>query len=117
MSEKKKRVIFGCLVGISFIAILIYNGLTPLMSDDLLFDKSLYQSAGDIFRQEYEQYLNWNGRSVLQIILKIFSILPKEVFNVCNSICFVYTSLLIYWNINEIWWNFRKKYRTFVPFF
>ncbi|MDY5701243.1 MAG: DUF6056 family protein [Lachnospiraceae bacterium] len=105
MSEKKKRVIFGCLVGISFIAILIYNGLTPLMSDDLLFDKSLYQSAGDIFRQEYEQYLNWNGRSVLQIILKIFSILPKEVFNVCNSICFVYTSLLIYWNINE-----RKKY-------
>ncbi len=105
MSEKKKRAIFGCLVGISFIAVFIYNSLTPLMSDDLLFDKSLYQSAGDIFRQEYYQYLNWNGRSVLQIILKIFSILPKEVFNVCNSICFVYTSLLIYWNIDG-----RKKY-------
>ncbi len=109
MSEKKKRMIFIGVVGISFIAILIYNYLTPLMSDDLLFDKSLYQSVGDIFRQEYHQYLTWNGRSVLQTILKVFSILPKWVFNISNSICFVYTSLLIYWNING-----RKKYDIFL---
>ncbi|MBQ9991740.1 MAG: hypothetical protein IJP31_12520 [Lachnospiraceae bacterium] len=109
MNEKKQRMIFGSLLVLSFLAILIYNFLTPLMSDDLLFDESLYHSIGDIFRQEYHQYLTWNGRSVLQIILKVFSILPKWVFNICNSLCFVYTSLLIYWNISG-----REKYDCFL---
>lgn len=103
--EKKQRIVFLGLVGISFLAIVIYNFLTPLMSDDLLFDRSLYQSVGDIFREEYHQYMTWNGRSILQVILKTFSILPKWVFNICNSLCFVYVSLLIYWNIGG-----RKKY-------
>ena len=105
MIKEKQRIVFGGLVGMSFLAILIYNFLTPLMSDDLLFDESLYRSIGDIFREEYHQYMTWNGRSVLQIILKIFSLLPKWVFNICNSLCFVYTCLLIYWNING-----RKQY-------
>ena len=77
MIKEKQRIVFGGLVGMSFLAILIYNFLTPLMSDDLLFDESLYRSIGDIFREEYHQYMTWNGRSVLQIILKIFSLLPK----------------------------------------
>lgn len=107
--EKNKRIIFGILVAISFVAIYIYNVLTPLMSDDLLFDKSLYNSVGDIFREEYRQYMTWNGRSVLQVILKIFSILPKGMFNVFNSACYVFTMLLIYWNIKE-----RKAYDCFL---
>ena len=102
LSEKRGRQIcFIAIVIISFIAIYIYNLLTPVMSDDLLFDRSLYQSVGDIFREEYKQYMAWNGRSVLQIILKIFSILPLWVFQICNSICFVICSLFIYWNIEH----------------
>lgn len=97
--ERKNRIIFGGCVGISFVAILIYNFLTPLMSDDLLFDKSIYRSFFDIIRQEYHQYLTWNGRSVLQIILKIFSITPKWLFNIFNSVAYVVTMLLIYKSI------------------
>ena len=106
---QKEKIIFIGIVIISFVAFYIYNVLTPLMSDDLMFDESLYQSVADIFRQEYWQYMNWNGRSVLQIILKIFSILPKVVFDICNSICYVWTMLLIYWNIKG-----RKKYDCFL---
>lgn len=103
------KIAFIGIVSISFITFYIYNILTPLMSDDLLFDKSLYHSVADIFRQEYLQYMTWNGRSVLQVILKIFSILPKSVFNVFNSICYVLTMLLIYWNIRG-----RKVYDSFL---
>lgn len=106
--QVEKTVFIGSVV-ISFIAFYIYNILTPLLSDDLMFDKELYNSLADIFRQEYWQYMNWNGRSVLQIILKIFSILPKNVFNVFNSICYVWTMLLIYWNIKG-----RKRYDCFL---
>ena len=105
----KEKIIFIGIVAISFVAFYIYNILTPLMSDDLLFDKSLYQSMADIIREEYHQYMTWNGRSVLQIILKIFIIFPKSVFNIFNGICYVWTMLLIYWNING-----RKKYDCFL---
>lgn len=105
----KEKIIFMGTVAISFVVFYIYNILTPLMSDDLLFDKSLYQSMADIIREEYHQYMTWNGRSVLQIILKIFIVFPKSVFNIFNSICYVWTMLLIYWNING-----RKKYDSFL---
>lgn len=107
--KERNKVFFIGIVIVSFIMFYIYNILTPLMSDDLLFDKSLYHSVADIFIQEYRQYMTWNGRSVLQVILKVFSILPKSVFNIFNSICYVFTMLLIYWNIRA-----RKAYDCFL---
>lgn len=49
--------------------------------------------------------MTWNGRSVLQILMTIFCLVPKGVFNLCNSLCFVVFSLLLYGNIKG-----RKKY-------
>lgn len=109
LNDKKRKAVFWILLGISFAAIWIYNNLTPLMSDDLLFKASDYQSPFDIFRMEYKQYMTWTGRSVLQVILKIFSLMPKWVFNLFNSLCFVMLTLLIYWNVKE-----RKKYDAFL---
>ncbi len=105
LESRGRKAAFFALVGVSFAAIWIYNFLTPLMSDDLLFRPSDYHSIWDIFRLEYEQYMTWNGRSVLQIILKAFSLMPKWVFDLCNSLCFVFLLLLIYFNVGG-----RKKY-------
>lgn len=104
----RKAFFFICLAA-SFAAIWAYNFMTPLMSDDLLFQASDYHSLLDIFRQEYKQYMTWTGRSVLQIILKIFSLTPKWVFDLCNSFCFVALTLLIYCNVKD-----RKKYDVFL---
>lgn len=104
---KWKKRIFAAVVLASFFAILIYNFLTPLMSDDLLFKASDYHSPLDIFRLEYKQYMTWTGRSVLQIILKVFSLTPKWIFNICNSLCFVLLMFLLYWNIEG-----REKYNS-----
>ena len=103
------KYLFITVVFISFVAIYVYNVLTPYLSDDLLFDTSIYHSIGDVFREEYEQYMGWNGRSVLQIILKFSMLMPKAIFNILNSMCYVVTMLLIYWNIKG-----RKEYDVFL---
>ncbi|MBR5597700.1 MAG: hypothetical protein IKW30_09880 [Lachnospiraceae bacterium] len=107
--NKIRKISFILVICVSFIAIYIYNVLTPLMSDDLLFDTSIYHSLGDVFREEYKQYMNWNGRSVLQIILKFSMLMPKSMFNVLNSLCYVATTVFVYWNIKG-----RKTYDVFL---
>ena len=104
-SEKNRKIIFYIVVMISFATIFFYNYFTPLMSDELQFDTSQYQSLADIFKAEYANYMSWNGRSVVQFIMRCFLLMPKWVFNICNSICFVVLMLLMYWNIGQ-----RRKY-------
>ncbi|MBD5537266.1 MAG: hypothetical protein HDQ99_16740 [Lachnospiraceae bacterium] len=106
-TQNARKAVFMAAVAVSFIAILMYNFFTPLMSDDLLIDSSAYNSIWDIFAAEYQQYMTWNGRSVLQIIMRIFTLLPKYVFNIMNSLCFVALMLLIYLNTVG-----KKKYNT-----
>ena len=77
-----QKSLFVVVVFVSFITIYVYNVLTPYMSDDLLFDTSIYHSIADVFREEYKQYMTWNGRSVLQIILRLSMLMPKSLFNV-----------------------------------
>lgn len=105
ISIGKRKILFYLAVVISFIAVLIYNFLTPLMSDELLFDASVYHSVADIVKVEYKNYMTWNGRTVVQIIMQCFRLGPKWLFNLCNSICFVVLMLLMYWNIKG-----RKAY-------
>lgn len=108
-AEKINKISFIAVVVISFMAIFVYNLLTPIMSDDLLFDSSQYQTIGDIFINEYQRYMTWNGRSVLQILMTICCLIPKSIFNLLNSIVFVLLSLFVYWNINH-----RKNYDCFL---
>lgn len=123
-SEKSKKIIFFIIVTISFAAILIYNFFTPLMSDDLLNDAFKSNSIAEAFREGYNMYMDINGRMVLQTILMLFCMVPKYVFNIFNSICFVLLMLLIYWNaagfkkydgmmyimINLFAWNFSVEF-------
>ena len=105
LSVKNRKRIFYLIVVISFIAIFVYNYLTPLMSDELQFDASQYQSVADVIKAEYQNYLSWNGRSVVQLIMRFFLLMPKWIFNICNSLCFVILMLLMYCNISG-----KKKY-------
>lgn len=108
-SLNKAKVCFIIAVVVSFIMVYVYNVLTPYMSDDLMFDTSIYHSLWDVFREEYKQYMNWNGRSVLQIILRFSMLIPKSLFNILNSACYVTTMLLVYWNIKG-----KKQYDVFL---
>ncbi len=105
LDTSKRKVLFIAVMGISFLAILIYNFLTPLMSDELQFEPEKYQSLWDVVKETYRLYMNWNGRSVVQFLMNCSLFLPKWIFNILNSMVFVLLMLLIYWNIEN-----RKKY-------
>lgn len=99
--KKHEKAIFWIAVGCAFVAIAVFNFLTPLMSDDYSYSVAVrsVHSLGDLLKNEYEQYMNWTGRSVNHLILKSFLLTDKWVFNICNSIIFVVLTLLIYYNI------------------
>lgn len=112
--ENRVKYLFFLAVAMSAVLIFIFNVLTPMMTDDLFYAKTVSEASSfwDLVRQEYEQYMTWSGRSVSHLILRCFLKTDKMVFNVANSLVFVWLTLLIYWNVEH-----KKKYDTCVFLF
>lgn len=93
--QEKRR--FFLILFLSFAAILIFNVFTPMLSDDYAYAMEVQKagSVADLFRQEFHQYMTWNGRSVVHLLLRIFLYLPGPVFKVANSLAFVFLSYLM----------------------
>ncbi len=96
--NRRRKRIFLLLAAAGFAAILLFNLLTPMISDDLAYGYRVKQaqSFADLLRQESEQYHTWTGRSVAHLILRIFLSGSKTVFAVCNSVIFMCLSFLMY---------------------
>ena len=107
--EAGRRLTFRLMVLAAFVLIFIFNVLTPMMTDDLFYSRTVSEASSirDLFAQEYTQYMTWTGRSVCHMILRFFLLTDKMVFNVANSVVFVLLTLLIYWNVER-----RRKYDT-----
>ena len=106
---KGGRLLFLLSVLAAWLLIFIFNVLTPMMTDDLFYSKTVSEAAsiGELFAQEYTQYMTWTGRSVCHMILRFFLLTDKMVFNVANAAAFVLLTLLIYQNVEH-----KKKYDT-----
>ena len=108
--EKGRKYLFIGLIVLSFLLILIYNALTPMMSDDLTYAENVAgANFRDLIRKEKYQYKHWTGRSVSHMLLRLFLLGDKWFFNICNSLAFVVLSLFMYDNVER-----KKKYDTFV---
>ena len=102
MSQTVRKRIFWGMVFIAFVAVTIFEFLTPLLSDDIAYmdDVAKAQNFFDLFEQEYEHYISHTGRSISHFILRIFLFIGnKSVYNVVAGLVFVTMSLLIYLNI------------------
>lgn len=102
--ETRKTGFFIC-IAISFIAVLFYTCMTPVMSDDLTYIANPYQSIRDILKACYAEYMDVNARQVTHFIMRCILSVPKWIFNILNAFVFVIVLLLMYWNI-----DYRKKY-------
>lgn len=107
MADKKTRNVFYFLIAISFATIFIFNYLTPFFNDDYCFMTKLKDadSFSDLFRQQYEEYMEMNGRAVLLFFVRLGLYLPNILFKIANSLIFVVITLLMYANISD-----KKKY-------
>ncbi len=98
IGQDRERRLFLLILLLSFAAVLAFNLLTPMLSDDYSYAMEVRKATGiaDLFRQEYNQYMTWNGRSVVHLLLRFFLYLPAPVFKIANSLAFVLLSLLMY---------------------
>ena len=106
------RLVFLCVLLISFVCIFIFNHYTPLSTDDYSYGLEVRQAHGSLLQlllQEKNQYFSWNGRSIVHFLLRVFLSLPTGIFKILNSFAFVGLSLLMYLNIDH-----RKKWDVFV---
>lgn len=99
MNEKKFNMTKIILV-IIFFLFLVLNILTPIIADDfgyaLNLDKNHLRGIKDIINFQIVHYNTWGGRTIAHTIAQFFLMLPKWIFNICNSFCFTYLVYLIY---------------------
>lgn len=93
---KAHRAMVG-IMAFTMVLILILNGLTPYLADDFAYMQN--NGLVDIFYREYQQYMNWGGRSVAHILVRFMLVIPKVIFNIINSGIFVLFTWLIYRHI------------------
>lgn len=105
--EKRKKGLFFLAVAVAGLLIFIFNLLTPMMTDDLFYRKTVSEASSlwELILQEHEQYMTWTGRSVCHMLLRIFLSMDIMVFKVANSLAFVLLTLLVYWNVEH-----RERY-------
>ena len=98
--NSKNVFILACFI--SFLMVFVFNYLTPYTSDDFAYNAQVLQAKniGDLFAQEYIQYMTWNGRSVAHFLLRVSMLCPPIIFKILNSAVFVGLELLIYANVN-----------------
>lgn len=109
--EKYRKQIFWIIVAASFLMILVYNFLTPYMSDDYSYaiEVRRAKSLWDLVKQQYGEYLSNSGRIIGQFHVRLSLVADKWVFNIVNSLMFIALVLLIYGNIRR-----KKRYDIFV---
>lgn len=63
IQNQTNKILYVVITAISFLAILICNGLTPYMSDDFiqLTEEVKLHSIVDLFAYGYEHYMTVNG--------------------------------------------------------
>ena len=80
-----------------FLLVLVLNILTVPAMDD--FRYMIHYGFFDIFRREYIQYMTWTGRTTAHLLARSFLAMPKVIFNIANSWCFVRLCTLIHFHV------------------
>lgn len=86
---------WGCaaVLAAAFLAMLLFNILTPLISDDYSYllrfptDQPV-ETFGDIVESQIGHYMQWGGRTIAIGLTQIFLCVGKGFFNLCNAIVF-----------------------------
>lgn len=103
MTQNVRKTLFYILIFVTFMGVMIYEFLTPYMSDDIVYGDAVAGATNffDLFSQEYAHYIDHTGRSVAHFMLRVFLFTgTKAVFNVGAAAAFTGLALLVYSNIS-----------------
>ena len=95
------RTLFWLLVAAAAAVMLLFNCLTPFVADDVTFAFS-YRTGErltglwDVLQSQTWHYMTWSGRFLIKSLDQWFTIQPKLLFNVCNTLVYVGLALVVY---------------------
>ena len=95
------RTLFWLLVAAAAAVMLLFNCLTPFVADDFTFAFS-YRTGErltglwDVLQSQTWHYMTWSGRFLIKSLDQWFTIQPKLLFNVCNTLVYVGLALMVY---------------------
>lgn len=86
---------------IIFISMLSLNYLYPYISDDYTYmykydNFERIKNISDIFFSMKDHYFLWGGRVLAHSLASVFLLIPKNIFNICNSIMYTIFIYMIY---------------------
>ena len=92
--QKSRGTIF--ILGCTFLLMLLFNCLTPLISDDYSYilrfpTHEPIQSLSDLISSQYYHYMQWGGRTIAIGLNQIFLWVGKWIFNIANAAAFTTT--------------------------
>ena len=95
------RVLFRLLMAVAAAVMLVFNCLTPLVADDFTFAFS-YRTGErltglwDVLQSQTWHYMTWSGRFLIKSLDQWFTIQPKLLFNVCNTLVYLGLVFMVY---------------------
>lgn len=114
VNDKKWSRANGAVVAIVLAAVAFYvlNLLSPEFHDDFVYKFMLVNgsvdysrpvnSLADVLRSQWEHYFVANGRSVVHVLVQVFTgLLGKQVFNVLNAVVFALFVYLLQNNVTR----------------
>ncbi|MEF9991950.1 MAG: DUF6056 family protein [Romboutsia sp.] len=112
-ANKNANILFFIwILAITFVMMYLINSNTHFTSDDYRYhyiyenfmptsDVKRITSLSDIANSMYNHYNIWGGRITAHILVQLFLMFGKTVFNVINSMGFVLLALLVYLHSNS----------------
>lgn len=94
----RKHYIIFFIIGICFY---LLNQFSPFISDDYFYTfikgtKIPIESLGDAIKSQIYDYFHYNGRFIIHVIVQYFcGVLGINLFQVLNSICFVFLCIAV----------------------
>lgn len=95
------RTLFWLLVAAAAAVMLLFNCLTPFVADDFTFAFN-YRTGErltglwDVLQSQTWHYMTWSGRFLIKSLDQWFTIQPKLLFNLCNTLVYVGLALVVY---------------------
>lgn len=109
LSYKKVSPLISCLV-VLFAVFLIYrlNVLTTFRSDDFNYhysfaDGTRISSFMEVVKSQAAHYKVMNGRIPAHFLMQLFTIYGKPVFNIFNTIVYIFFIVLILYMVRKSW--------------
>lgn len=121
---KKNKMLYIIVCVITFFMIYIMNYMTGYTSDDYMYHfffngklpnaSTTALSIKDLPSSIWNHYCGYNGRAVAHIFVQFFMIHNKLWFNICNSIVFLLTGILLLAHIRPNPKNWSPKALAFI---